>query len=196
MGFSAIIHNLVYFIIVVILLFVIIVFVTSAASALPHVDGYQSDKKLKTAHTYLTWSSIILWISLALIVGIMILLLVFGEAIMKLAGGWIIKIMVVFLVFLTLGAGIMSSIAAAQINGSDLKGDKKAKQAYSDCIWAAILSFGFVVLAGLVFFIKYKHHKKQVEQAAIKNRQVLEQKKQKLEEIKQKQQSVTSSASS
>lgn len=127
-------------------------FSTSAARKLQS----SADPDLKSAHSYLTYSSILVWISIA---GILVgggLYLFFASETIETTGNWIVDAFL-FLTLVLVGAvGILAAIAATKINSS--KADDNG--AYRQTIIAAILGIvGFVmvlVIIGIKFFHKAK----------------------------------------
>jgi hypothetical protein len=126
-------------------------FATDAAVKTTKITGYSKNQKLRSAHARLSWAAVITWITVALIVVLAILFVIFVEFE---TAGIFTNIVVYVLLFMALGAtifvGVLSAIAAADINSS---GAKDRKNANRQAVIAAILAIvGFVGLVGILIY--------------------------------------------
>lgn len=130
-------------------------FATDAARRTANIPGYSSNPKLTSAHKWLTVSAILVWISIALLLVGIVLLIFFApeEAAAAISTGSDIgKYVFYFLIFLILGGvitvGILSAIAANDINKAGIiDDDGAAKQAtIAACIAIPVFVIIFVIL--------------------------------------------------
>lgn len=148
-------------------LIVSLVYVTMAASKLTGVDGYKSNADLQSAHSYLTWTAVGMWILLALLIVGIGLLLFFGPEFAFAFHGLIINGLLVLMIAGALTVGILSIIAATKINASGLYGEGNGKTAYTDTIIAASLTIGIVgilFILLIIYFIVNRNHQKQQQE--------------------------------
>lgn len=127
-----------------------------ATNAAVRLGSGNADPELASAHKYLTIVAVISWISVALIIGGIIVYIIFGFETVEVTGKWIIYLLLFFTLGLVLAVGILSAIAAYKIGAS--KADNKG--AYRQAIIATVLAIiGFVLVAiilGIRLFYKPK----------------------------------------
>lgn len=149
--------SFVFLFVVFALLITALYYLTKASSDVTKADNYKSDDKLKQAHSYLVWSVVAMWITLALLVTGVVLGFVFGgEAVFFQAGGWIANILTFILLFLCFFVGVIAAVSAALINSTPNGKTGKGKDAYMDCIIASIITFGLLFLIVAYYFVKYE----------------------------------------
>lgn len=162
-------------ILIIVILLITAFFVTYAASKITKVPGYAADPDLKSAHTLLTWISVITWGSVALVLVIFIAAIssgiLSGTKYSKSKGGIgsvsesaqvlydmslkylrenstteKILIALIFLIaLLALVNGILAAISCVKIANSP--NYDAARSVYNYCLTAAILGIGVTLLA-------------------------------------------------
>lgn len=131
-------------------------FATNAAVRL----GGKTDPDLQTAHRYVTWAAILSWISVALIIGGIIAYVIFGSETVEVTGNWVVYGLLFFTLLLILTVGILSAIAAYNIN----KTSADNSGSYRQSIIAAVLAIiGFVLVLGIILF-KAFHKPKELKE--------------------------------
>lgn len=148
-------------------------FSTDSARRVTNINGYSTNDKLTKGHSFLTISAIITWITVALIIlGIILMIFFLPEETEASAvtGGSYGKYFIYGLLFLTLGAviavGILSAIAANDIGNSGVSDDNLSRR---QAIIAASIAIGVFVLLliGLILVFTYKPKKKETMIAGI-----------------------------
>lgn len=132
-----------------------------ATNAAVRIGGGNPDPELSSAHTYLTYVAIIAWISVALIIGGIIVYIIFGSETVEVTGNWVIYLLLFFTLALVLAVGILSAIAAYKIGAS--KADNKG--AYRQAIIATVLAIVGFVLVAIILGIRLFHKPKKKESA-------------------------------
>lgn len=125
-------------------------YATDAAVKVTKIPNYKDNKKLKTAHSYLSWAAVITWITVALLLvaGIAYLFLA-GETI-EVTGSYVVDGFLALSLFSVITIGILSAVGAADINDSGVSDKKNANR---QAVIAAILAIiGFVLITGLLLF--------------------------------------------
>lgn len=135
-----------------ILLGIVGYFVTNAAVEVKKITNYETISSLKTAHLYLTTASVITWTAVALSIIIIFLHYIgvfFGNP-------WWIRIILLLVFLLSLISGILSAIAAYNINITT----EDNQGSYQSSIIAAVLGISgsliFAVTLILSFYWKRK----------------------------------------
>ena len=117
----------------------------------------ENDSDLESAHKWLTWTAVISWISVALIILGGILYAYWGLGNIVKTGNWVIYIMLFLSMVLVILIGIFSAIAASKMNNTEADN----KGAYHQAIVAAVLGIvGFILILTLLlitFFYKPKN---------------------------------------
>lgn len=154
------------------------VYSASAATNITKIDSWKKDEDLKSAHSWLSWSTALGWISVVLIIVLIVLYVMFGSETAEATGGLAAK----GFLFLTLGAmlitGIFSALGAAKIGKSQGILFAKDNGAYSDAIWATVLAIVGAVFIGGLFFWKITH--KNAKPGQTKEQKEFEKKKEEL----------------
>lgn len=179
---------LTYVILIIILLILLIAagFVTDAANKITKVPGYGGDQYLKSAHSLLTWISVITWgliaLSIIIFIAAIISSVMVGSKYSKSTTSYskytdtakdlydasvkyakentIVEKILIGIIFviavLALANGVMAAIAASKIANSP--NFPSAKGVYNNCVTAAILGIGatIVALAGAITLIVMK----------------------------------------
>jgi len=142
-------------------------YATSAATKVGNIPNYSSNPDLDSAHRYLSIAAVVTWITVAAILVLGIVYLIFGSEEATVAGeatGFSFTNLVIYgLLFLALVAtivvGILSAIAAQKIANSKVSNDNGSRH---QAIVAAILALvaGAGLLIGLiVMFVRPKKKK-------------------------------------
>ena len=140
-------------------------FASNSAVRLAGLPEYSSNDKLKTAHKYLTWASIIGWITVAVLIIGTILSVVFApeETEAGMVTGASAKDYIVYgLLFLTLlstfAVGILAALAATDIHNSGVTNNNLS---YRNSIISAVLAIVVAVsiLIALIARFLYKPSK-------------------------------------
>ena len=132
-------------------------FATNAAVRL----GGKTDPDLVYSHKILTISSIVAWLSVALIIGGIIAYIVFGSETVEVTGNYVVYGLLFFILLLILTVGILSAIAAYNINKTTANNDG----AYKASIVSAVLAIiGFVLVLGIILFKAFHKPKKEKEE--------------------------------
>lgn len=127
-------------------------FATSGATKLQSSD----DPELKSAHSYLSWTAVITWISVAAILVMGGLYIFFGSESIEVTGNWVIYGFLCLTLLLVGAVGVLSAIAATKINRT--KADNKG--AYRQAIIAAILGIVGFVMVLTILIIKFTYKSK------------------------------------
>lgn len=151
---------LIIFIIVIALVIVAGVYTVKSAESIRKNPKYANDNDLQTAHKYLTTASITCWVSVAIIVGLVILYFVFGIETMMYTGGWVSLFLMLVALGLAGAVGVLSTLAATHMHASpNFTNNGTDHAAYKDCIIAASLGVGAVGLIVIAFigYLIYKN---------------------------------------
>ncbi len=157
-----VIINIIFFGISFITLAVAGGFATNSAVRFKGIPNWESNDDLKTAHKYLTIAAVVTWITVAVILLLGILYVVFvGSETMGTGMG----IVIYGLMFLALGAtiavGILSAIAAQKISDSKVTKDNNARrQAIIAAVLALVSAAGLIIGLIVMFFKPKKEEKK------------------------------------
>lgn len=125
-------------------------FATNGAVKITHISGYKQNKDLDSAHKYLSWAAVICWITIALILVLGVVYLLYGDLE---TAGMFTNIVIYGLLLLSLGAtiivGIFSAIAAQKIAKSKVSNDNNSRrQAIIAAVLAIVTAVGLI--AGLI----------------------------------------------
>lgn len=159
MGFGI---NLVFFSASLITLIISGFFSTSSAVRVTRITAWDKNPKLTSAHNKLSFSAVITWITVALIIVGIILFLVYGieeAAAMPEIINIFLYILLLVSLIATIAVGILSAIASQEIADSGVSNNQNSR---AQAITAAVLAIvGFVAII-VVFFVKmfYKPKKK------------------------------------
>ena len=151
-------------------------FATNAAVRITKIPGYKQNPKLTNAHKWLSIAAAVTWISIALIVLGIILMIFFAPEVAEAstaeqaAGGSSTSFgtyILYGLLFLIMGGvitvGILSAIAARDINSAKIQNDDNAARQATIAAVIAIPVF-VIILIVLIATLTYKPKKKQTEQ--------------------------------
>jgi hypothetical protein len=148
--------DIVILVVIAIAVIISLIYVTRGAISIAKIDGYEKDMNLSLAHRYLSWTSATCWSVLALLVVGFILILIFGPELIFVWGGVLIGGLLIVMIAFAIATGILSSIAAYNINLSKLnQTDPNAQDAYKDAIIAAVVSLLTIGLLGITFLIYF-----------------------------------------
>lgn len=161
--------NLIFLVISFIILAIAGGFATNSAVRITQIPAWDQNDKLKQARHYLTIAAVVTWITIAAILVIIVLYLMFGLETTELPG--VVTGITYILLFGSLGAtiavGILSAIASQRINEAKVPNDNNARR---QSIIATVLAIvGFVgILIGLILklFKKSPDKSKTAEQRA------------------------------
>ena len=117
-------------------------YATSAASKVTKIPNWKSNKDLKSAHKYLSIAAVVTWITVALIITLGILYLIFGLETAATFGNLVVYGLLFLSLIAVIIVGILSAIASAKINQAKVKDNKGSR---SHAIIAAILA----IIAGI-----------------------------------------------
>ena len=143
--------------------------------------GGSDDTGLKDAHKYLTWTAVVGWICIALIIVGVVLFLIFGEELVLFLGGWIITGLMLLITAMAITVGILAAVAASKIRGSDAyktstdSDHDKATKGYTDTIVSASVALGTVglLVIGIIIYYASKKKKEKLKAEAHQNIQKL-----------------------
>lgn len=143
-------------------------FVTKAAS---DIGIKTQDSRLKEAHKYLTWTSVLSWIMIAVLVVMVIIFVVFGEELVLFIGGWVINGLLFIVIVMVLGIGVMSAIASDNIRKSQTYKDGNAGSSFTDATMGAVIALSTVGILFLLVGFEYirKKKKERLHATAVKN---------------------------
>ena len=147
-------YDFVLFILVIVFIVIIItslVYVTRASVA----TGGTSDPNLERAHTYLAWTSGILWTTIALSIIGGICLVIFGPEFLPLLGKTTVYIFLFLAVAVAILIGVMAAIAASYIGASSSSDMGDIKAAYDDAIIASVITLGTIILILVGYYITW-----------------------------------------
>ena len=139
-------------------------FATNAALRITGIPAWDTNDKLKSAHRKLTIAAVVTWITIAVILVLGILYLIFGSETIGVFG----DIIIYLFLFATLGAsaviGTLSAIAAAEIGQSKVSDDNESRR---QAIIAAVLALvGFVSLVIILFIHLFRKPKDKKDDTA------------------------------
>ena len=160
MGFAI---NIIFFGIAFVTLAIAGGFATSATTRVTQIPAWSKNDDLALAHKYLTIAAVITWISIAIMIVLIILFLIFGLETAAIPG--VLTILTYLFLFGTLvligAVGILSAIAAAKIGDAKVPDDKGSRK---QAIIAAVLALvaGVGLLIGLLVML-FKPSKKKDE---------------------------------
>ncbi len=128
-------------------------YATAAAVSTTFIDGFNDNDKLKSAHTKLSWSAAITWIIVALIIvlGIVFIININAKKVNSLSN-IIIYSFIALSMISTAIVGILSAIAASEIQGAKVQDDKGSHRQATIAAILAIIGFAGL-LAVLIFAI-------------------------------------------
>ena len=148
-------------------------FATNSAIRVTKIPGYKNNPKLTTAHKYLTIAAVVAWLSITFIVIGIVLTLIFSpeifaasvevDAVAPQATSSLGKYALYGLLFLIMAGvitvGILSAIAAADINNAKVQDDDKAARQATIVAAIAIPVFVLILIIVIAIFT-YKPKKK------------------------------------
>ena len=126
-------------------------FATNGAVRITGIKAWDSNTKLKNAHHKLTIAAVVAWITVAAILILGILYLIFGSETIGIFGSLIIYIFLIATLVATGTVGILSAIAAEDIQKANVKDDNESRR--QAIIAASLALVGFVSLI-IVFIIR------------------------------------------
>lgn len=127
------------------------VFTIISAMKIKDAHNYSSDDDYQDAHKYLSWASIVTWISLATLLALIVIYFIFFSATAEITGKWFVMLIILILVILLGFSGVLSSMAAQKIKASKNYGDDDSEKSFKDSIISAALSLGTIVI--LILFV-------------------------------------------
>lgn len=130
---------------------------TDAAKKVTDITGWDSYPDLRSAHTLLSWSAVVTWIGLGLIILLSILYIIYGLESVEITGNIVTYLLLFGVLGLVILVGILSAVAADKISKANVSDDKGS---YRQAIIAASLSLGtlgvIILLAVIKFVVKKK----------------------------------------
>ena len=168
---------LILFLVIIAMTIVAGVYTIKAALAVAANHNYSGDANLKTAHKYLTIASTVCWISIALIITLIVLYMVFGLETVLYTGMWVSLLLLITAFALATTVGGLAAASAYYIKKSTKYGTS-LHAAYYDSLIATGFGLGsaVVVIIGLVIYGIYAYKegkKKAAEKAAVNQAQSL-----------------------
>jgi magnesium-transporting ATPase (P-type) len=163
------------FVLLIIILFFVGVFSVRAAIKIKNHSGYSKDDDFKSAHTYLTWASIISWLGIGWLILVIVIYIAFGiTGLVATEGiglpfilsttGYVIYYLLGILLILVLVCGLLTVGACIKMRKSpnfDDKGDLKT--AYDDAIYASVASLATLgILFITVGYIYYSRRQAKI----------------------------------
>lgn len=146
------IFELLLLIITVLLLIISAVYSVMAAIAIAKLDGYESNPNLDKSHKWLTWSSVISWIGITIIV----LLIIFyiyqnskGEG-ETFSSNLAVRIFLFLTLVILITAGVLSANAAIDMENSSRVLEANNSGAYKDAVISTVLALaggGLILIA-------------------------------------------------
>ena len=135
-------------------------FATAAAVKVTKIDNWDNNDKLRSAHRNLTWAAVITWITIALILVGAILYFIYGLETAAETGKYVAWGLLALSLIAVIFVGILSAIAASDINTSGVSDKKSADR---DAVIAAILGIvgSVLIITVLLISVFYKPKKKE-----------------------------------
>lgn len=159
--------DLVLLVVVAVVVFIVAIYVSKASKSIGDVKDYSKDPDLDLAYKYTTWAATVSWILIIGIVIAAILVLIFGPELMFVWGGVLIGGLIIILGAIAVSIGILSALAAYDINLSKLSNDPSAHSAYIDCVISSVVSLGVIGTLGIIFiYFFYRKYENDKELAA------------------------------
>lgn len=158
-------YDFVLFILVIVLVIVLIVSLVYITRASIAVSG-TSDPDLEKAHTYLAWTSGVLWSLIAVTIIGSIALVVFGPEFLPLLGKTVVYLFLFAVVAVVITIGIMAAIAASYISSSPSITKDDIRAAYDDCVIAAVITLATIGIIIIGMYITW-HTSKAAQQAEV-----------------------------
>ena len=160
MGFAI---NIIFFGIAFVTLAIAGGFATNAAIRVTQIPAWSKNNDLAAAHKYLTIAAVITWISIAIMIVLIILFLIFGLETAAIPG--VLTILTYLFLFGTLvligAVGILSAIAAAKIGDSKVPDNKGSReQAIIAAVLAIVGAVGMLVVILVRLFYNPKSDEK------------------------------------
>ena len=123
-----------------------------AASELTKTSGYKNDPKLKSAHKWLTWSSVVAWVGIVIL---LIMLIIYIDQASKAQSGdmshtWGVRLFLFFTLAILIAAGVMAAMGAVDIQNSKNTAEVKKTGAQNNAIAATVLMLagaGLIIIA-------------------------------------------------
>lgn len=123
-----------------------------AASELTKTSGYKNDAKLKSSHKWLTWSSVVAWVGIVIL---LIMLIVYIDQASKAQSGdmsstWGVRLFLFFTLAILIAAGVMAALGAIDIQNSKNVAEVKKTGAQNNAIAATVLMLagaGLIIIA-------------------------------------------------
>lgn len=164
------IFELVLLILVALLLVIAAVFAVLAALQVTQVSGYDSDAKLRTAHKWLTWASVVGWLGVIIII-VMVVVYINQQSKSSAHGkdvssNWVLRFFLFSTLAILIIMGIFSAIGAVDIDKSGKSEEAKKTGAQRSANAATVLALmggGLVLIAFIVSLFNKGTAKKEAE---------------------------------
>ncbi len=164
------------------------VFAVKAAVEVTDVDDWDKDDNLKKAHSWLTWASVAGWISVALIITLVVLYLVFGLETAEFTAGLVAKGLLLLTLAVMVVTGSFAAVGASFIDKSSKSSEAKSEGAYRDAIIAAVSALlGAAIIGGTFLWKMFHKPKKKGEEKKDETKRQIEELQKKLVEEKEAQ---------
>ena len=152
-------------------------YATNSAIRVTKIPNYKNNPKLTAAHKWLSIAAVITWVSIALIVVGIVLAIIFAPEIFEVVedtsviggqnvgtslGKYVLYGLLFLIMFGVILVGILSAIAASDINGAKLQNDDGAARQATIAASIAIPVFVLILIIIIVLFT-YKPKKKESE---------------------------------
>ena len=135
-------------------------FSTNSAVRITGIPSWDDNPKLKSAHSKLSIAAIITWITVAVILILGILYIIFGSETIGIFGNIIIYLFLLLTLAATAAVGALSAIGASDIQQSKVTNDNGArKQAIIASVLAIVGFVGLVIILIIRLFNKPKETK-------------------------------------
>lgn len=160
-----------YILIIIIILVIVVaagVFSIRAAIAVKNNLQYNTDPLLQRAHKYFTIASVVCWISIAVIVLLVILYLVYGAETIAYTGSAVLVSLILILIALSGAIGVLSAIGCTSLHSSpNYSGTGDDLAAYHDGIISAVVGIASTSLFIIGFFV-YLYYSSQRTKVIVK----------------------------
>lgn len=181
--------NIMFFIISFVTLIISSGFLSNSAVRVTQIPQWDKNPNLKSAHDNLTVAAIVGWVTVAVMVVLIVLYLIFGLETAEVPG--IVNILTYIFLFGTLAAlavvGILSAMAAAKIGNAKVSDDKGSRRQAIIAAVLAIVGFVGMTIVLLVRFF-YKPSKKGKDSGKTKEKEMILLQEIKKEDVKEKKQ--------
>jgi ascorbate-specific PTS system EIIC-type component UlaA len=142
------------------------VYAIKGAIAIKDNPSYGSDNDLQTAHEYLTIASVVCFVTLAIMILLIVLYIIFGSETIMVTGSWVSLGLMFVSCALAITIGILCAIAAVDMKkSSNYTGQGQDYAAYTDSIISTFLGLGLfgLLIIGFIGYGIYSYQRAQEE---------------------------------